>query len=87
MANFPISGKPIPDIDLRQITVSEWRELFNQAQPEHDGDKTLAKCAGMTLKELRALPLYDFRALFSAVVDKANKPLENDVKNSDSESI
>jgi hypothetical protein len=87
MANFPISGKQIPDIDLRQITVSEWRAMFDTSQPEHDGDKTMAKCSGMTLKDIRALPLYDFRALFKAVMDKANKPLENDVKNSESESI
>jgi hypothetical protein len=86
MANFPISGKPIPNIDLRQITVSEWRAMFDATQPEHDGDKTLAKCSGMTLKDVRNLPLYDFRALISAVVDKAGKPLENDPKNSESES-
>ena len=82
MANFPISGKPIPNIDLRQITVSEWRAMFDTSQPEHEGDKT-----GMTLKDIRALPLYDFRALFQAVMDKANKPYDNDPKNSESGSI
>jgi hypothetical protein len=87
MANFPVSGKEIPDIDLRQVTLSEWRALFDDAQPEHDGDKTIAKCTGMTLKEIRALPLYDYRALFRAVIEKASKPLENDPKNSESESI
>jgi hypothetical protein len=84
MANFPVSGKQIPDIDLRQVTVSEWRAMFDAAQPENDGDKTLAKCSGMTLKDIRALPLYDYRALFQAVLDKAGKPLENDPKNSES---
>ena len=86
MANFPISGKPIPEIDLRQITVSEWRSMFDATQPDHDGDKTLAKCSGMTLKDVRNLPLYDFRALFQAVLEKSSKPMDNDSKNSESES-
>lgn len=80
MANFPISGKPIPEIDLRQITVSEWRALFETTQPEHEGDNTLAKVTGMTPKEIKHLPLYDYRALFQAVLEKAGKPLENDPK-------
>ena len=84
MANFPVSGKQIPDIDLRQVTVSEWRAMFDVSQSDGDGDKTLAKATGMTLKELHSLPLYDFRALFQAVLDKAGKPLENDPKNSES---
>jgi hypothetical protein len=87
MANFPISGKPIPEIDLRQITVSEWRALFDNSQPEHEGDKTLSKVSGMDLKTVRTLPLYDYRALFAAVIDKAGKPLnETDPKNSPGES-
>lgn len=77
MANFPISGKEIPDINLREITVSEWRALFDTSQSDHDGDKTLSKVCGLSLKEIRDLPLYDYRALFQAVIDKANKPLES----------
>jgi hypothetical protein len=87
MANFPISGKEIPEIDLRQITISEWRSLFDSAQPEHEGDKIMAKCSGMSVKDIRALVLYDYRALFRAVLDKAGKPYENDTKNLESESI
>ena len=82
MANFPISGKVIPDINLREITVSEWRALFDTSQPDHDGDKTLAKVSGMKVTEVRDLPLYDYRALFAAVIEKAGKPLdETDPKN------
>jgi hypothetical protein len=80
MANFPISGKPIPEIDLRQITVSEWRDMFDHAQPDHKGDDTLAKVCGMTSKAIKQLPLYDYRTLFQAVLEKASKPLENDPK-------
>jgi hypothetical protein len=76
MANFPISGKAIPEINLREITVSEWRALFDTSQPEHEGDETLAKVSGMGVEQVRDLPLYDYRALFQAVMEKANKPLD-----------
>ena len=74
---FPISGKEIPEIDLTQITISEWRNLFDNSQPEHDGDKTVAKASGLTVKEVRDLALYDYRALFKAVIEKSAKPLED----------
>jgi len=77
MANFPISGKPIPEIDLRNISVTEWRSMFNGKQPERDGDKILSKVSGLTVEQIQALPLYDYRALFSAVLDKASKPLDD----------
>ena len=80
MDNYPVSGKPMPEIDLRQITVTEWRDMFDHSQPEHKGDETLAKACGMTSKDVKKLPLYDYRALFKAVLDKAAKPLENDPK-------
>ena len=76
MSNFPISGKPIPEINLREITVSEWRALFQSTQPEHEGDKTLAKVSGLSEKDVKHLSLYDYRALFQAVIEKAAKPLD-----------
>jgi len=82
MSDFPISGKPIPEINLREITVSEWRALFESTQPEHEGDKTLARVSGLSEKEVKHMPLYDYRALFQAVLEKAAKPLNpEDPKN------
>jgi len=78
---FPISGKEIPEIDLTQITVSEWRDLFSNSQPEHEGDKTVSKVSGLTVKEVRDLALYDYRALFKEILEKSQKPLD-DPKNS-----
>jgi hypothetical protein len=80
MADFPVSGKPIPEIDLRHITVSEWRDLFDRTKPEHEGDKVVAKMTGMTDKEVKQLPLYDYRALIKAILEKSGQPLENDPK-------
>ena len=70
----------MPEINLRDITLGEWRAMFDQSQPEHEGDNTLAKATGLTVEELRDLPLYDYRALIQAVLTKAAKPLDNDPK-------
>ena len=77
MAIFPVSGKEIPEIDLRQITVAEWRNLFSSSQPEHEGDITIAKACGLTVEEIQALPLFDFRALFKEIIEKSSKPLDD----------
>lgn len=79
MAEFPICGKPIPEINLREMTITEWRALFEPG-PDHEGDKTIAKVTGLTVREIRALGYYDYKALVKAVLDKASRPLENDPK-------
>lgn len=81
MANFPISGLPVPEIDLRQISVGEWRALFQRTQSNDEGDATIAKVSGMTVDDVRGLKLYDYRALFDAILKKAQEPLTNDTKN------
>ena len=78
--DFPISKKPIPEIDLTKITHREWRGLFNPAQADKDGDEIIARASGLTVEEVGELNFYDFRALFKAITDKAAKPLENDPK-------
>jgi hypothetical protein len=77
MSKFPISGKEIPEIDLREITVKEWREMFKPSQPELEGDMTLGKASGLSVEDVQALALYDYRALFQAVLEKSRKPLED----------
>jgi hypothetical protein len=81
MAEYPISGKPMPEINLRHITIAEWRALFDRTQPDHDGDMTLSKVSGITVEEIQVLPMYDYRALVQAVIEKSGQPLENDPKN------
>ena len=77
MAKFPVSGKEIPEIDLRNISVSEWRAMFSASQPEHEGDITISKVSGLGVEEVQSLPLYDYRALIQAILEKSRKPLDD----------
>lgn len=87
MANFPISGKAVPEINLRDITIAEWRAMFRGGTSEKEGDDTLAKVAGITVKDVRALKFRDYQALVAAVMIEASSPIdENEPKNSQGES-
>jgi hypothetical protein len=82
MATFPVSGAEIPAIDLRKMTHKQWRSLFDPTQSEEDADAIVARVSGLSVEEVGELNFYDFRALFSAITDKAGKPLdESDPKN------
>ena len=78
---FPISGEPIPEIDLTKMSHREWRSLFDPRQSAKDGDEIIAAVTGMTVEQIGDLNFYDFKALFKAVTDKAAQPLKNDTKN------
>ena len=80
MSKFPVSGKEMPEIDLRNISVKEWRAMFDAKQTENEGDATVAKVCGLSIEEVRDLPLYDYRELFKAIIEKSRQPLENDLK-------
>lgn len=81
MPKYPVSGLEMPEINLRNISVKEWRAMFDANQPENEGDATMAKATGLTIEAIQELPLYDYRALFQAIVDKSRKPVDNDPKN------
>lgn len=62
-------------IDLYQITIAEYRSLFDPKQPDIEGDAILAKCCGMTVEEVANLPQPDYRALSKIFFQKAREPL------------
>ena len=82
---FPVSGEAIPEIDLRKISVIEWRTLWLPGN-DAEGDAILSRVSSIPLEEIQKLNFYDYRALCDAVREKARKPLE-DPKNSASASI
>ena len=63
--------------DLNKITVKEFRSLFNADQTPEEGDAILAKCCGMTVEEISALPYQEYRKLVKAFYDAAREPLSD----------
>lgn len=81
MSNFPISGKPIPEIDLREISIGELDDMRDPRQPAKDAYALLAKITGLTVAEIRALKVHDCRALVQEVYIKSWGPPPESEKN------
>jgi hypothetical protein len=72
-----LSNGRVLTIDLKQMTMREYRTLFDaKIAPEQD-DVIYAKALGITADELIDLPQPDYRAACFAVIDAARKPLDN----------
>ena len=70
-----LSDGRVLTIDLHQITMREYRTLFDtKVAPEKD-DVIYAKALGITAEELADLPQPDWRVACLAVIDAARKPL------------
>lgn len=61
-------------LDMTKITLREFRELFKPSQDKTEEDKTLARVAGLTVEELQALPVPDWRSLAARFFEKAQEP-------------
>jgi hypothetical protein len=63
------------EVDLSQISIKEYRLLFEASHPADQDDVLYARCLGLTVDELQALPLPDYRRAIKAFFDKAKEPL------------
>ncbi|MCJ7528977.1 MAG: hypothetical protein MUO37_12935 [Methyloceanibacter sp.] len=62
-------------IDLGKITISEFRALLDPAQAEHEGDKLIGRCVGLSAEKVGALSYPDYRLLTREFFRKAREPL------------
>jgi len=71
-----MSGKVVV-VDLMKISTKEFREMTDPKQPERDEAISIAKACGMTIEEILALPLPEYRLVASAFLRLATMPLAN----------
>lgn len=62
-------------IDLKKVTISEWRAMFKPEQAEEDGDHVLGKVTGMTVDQIGNLNVEDYRRVSAALFKKFREPL------------
>lgn len=76
MADVVLSDGREVTFDMYQITISEFRSLFNQGQDQDAENQLLAKVSGMAVDEFEVLPYPDWRLLTTAFFAKAKEPLK-----------
>lgn len=64
-------------IDLRLITLREFRRLLDAGQEQSAEDSTVAKACGLTLDEYLDLPQPDARRVVQAFLKAATQPLSD----------
>jgi hypothetical protein len=82
MAEFPISGKPMPDFKFEEISIGEITDLNDDNLPAKEGQKLLAKMGGMSVAEVRALNPRDWKALVNHFWVSYGRYMKDDEKNS-----
>jgi hypothetical protein len=77
-------------LDLRKITIAEFRFAVDRDSDTTKSDEIVGKAVGMTLEKFQALSQPDYRRVVAAFWKAATQPLEGEpetaVKNSPSES-
>ena len=65
------------EVDLSRISIKEYRLLFDTAHTPEQDDELYARCLGLTIDELQALPLPDYRRAIAEFFIKAREPLSD----------
>jgi len=62
------------EIDLKAVSIADYRRLLNSDMKERTGDDVLAKAGGMTEEAVGKLPYMEYRRLLKAFFKKCNEP-------------
>lgn len=63
--------------DLRKLTVTEYRAMFDDASKFEDEEIVLARVAGLSVEELHATTLYDNKLLWREFFRICREPLKD----------
>lgn len=72
-------------VNLDNITILEWRLMWQSDTDNKVSDEIFARCVGMSVEELEGLSMRDFQRIAKAIRDAASNP-DDDEKNSASAS-
>lgn len=75
MADFPAPGPAPLVFDLHQVSRKQYSD-FRLGRMTDDGDNALlARVTGLSVAEVEAMPLLEFRRMVQAFFKKATEPL------------
>ena len=77
MSDFTLANGTEITFDLSQMTYGQWLGLFDAKESEERSDSTLARVCGLKIKDLKAIPFLEYKALFQAFLKKTREPLQD----------
>ncbi len=75
MADITLADGREITFDLGQLTVKEYRALFDPKQSQADEDATLAKVTGLGIEGVVDLPLQEWKRIYRAFLTACAQPL------------
>lgn len=64
-------------INLDEITITEWRTMFDIMTTNDERDRIISQVTGLSIDEIRKLRFRDYQAMTAAIREEAGKPLAN----------
>ena len=77
MSDFTLANGTEIIFDLSKMTYGQWLGLFDTKESEERSDSTLARVCGLKVKDLKAIPFLEYKALFQAFLKKTREPLQD----------
>ena len=77
MSDFTLANGTEITFDLSKMTYGQWLGLFDTKESEERSDSTLARVCGLKIKDLKAIPFLEYKALFQAFLKKTREPLQD----------
>jgi hypothetical protein len=75
MADYTLPDGREITFDLDKLTYGQWLGIHSPTESEERTDKTLARVAGLELKDIKALPILEFKRLIAALRKRVQEPL------------
>ena len=77
MSDFTLSDGRGIDIDLSQLTIKEWKSLFDPAQPDAEEFALIARVIGWEVEELENIKQPDYSNLMKALYARSQNPVSD----------
>lgn len=77
MSDFILADGREISFDLDKLTYGQWVGMFSPTESEERSDKTLARVAGLELKDVKALKILEYKRLLEALRKKVREPLSD----------
>ena len=77
MADLTLKDGREINFDLSQMSIAEYRSLFDPEKKADDGDEIIARVTGLTEADITALPYPEYKRVAKAFFKKAAEPDPN----------
>ncbi len=77
MSDYTLSDGRAITPDLGQVSIKEWKSLFNPAQPDEDEFALIARITGLSVEDVENLKQPEYVLLFKELYARSLNPVSD----------